>query len=76
MKRLSGDHRVLTDVYFIPHLRSNIISLGQLDENGCKYAAENGVMQVWDQEKKCQLMCCGPEAGCMFWTLRMLSRCA
>jgi hypothetical protein len=28
----SGEHRALTGVYYIPQLRSNIISLGQLDE--------------------------------------------
>jgi hypothetical protein len=32
---LTGDHRVRGDVYFIPNLFSNIISLGQLDESGC-----------------------------------------
>jgi hypothetical protein len=29
------EHRALTDVYFIPRLKTSIISLGQLDENGC-----------------------------------------
>ncbi|WVZ83650.1 hypothetical protein U9M48_030778 [Paspalum notatum var. saurae] len=29
-----GGHQILTDVYYIPRLRSNIISLGQLDEDG------------------------------------------
>uniref|UniRef100_A0ACD5Z920 Uncharacterized protein n=1 Tax=Avena sativa TaxID=4498 RepID=A0ACD5Z920_AVESA len=48
----SGEHRVLTEVYHIPKLRSNIISLGQLDENGCKYTADDGLMTVWDRERK------------------------
>uniref|UniRef100_A0ACD5Y6T1 Uncharacterized protein n=1 Tax=Avena sativa TaxID=4498 RepID=A0ACD5Y6T1_AVESA len=48
----SGEHRVLTEVYHIPRLKSNIISLGQLDENGCKYAAGDGLMTVWDRERK------------------------
>lgn len=47
----SGEHRILSDVYFIPRLKNNIISLGQLDENGCKYASENGVMTVWDRQR-------------------------
>jgi hypothetical protein len=42
----SGEHRVLTEVYHIPRLKSNIISLGQLDENGCKYAANDRLMMV------------------------------
>jgi hypothetical protein len=28
----AGEHKALTDVYYIPRLRSNIISIGQLDE--------------------------------------------
>lgn len=31
-----GEHRALADVYYIPKLKSNILSLGQLNENGCK----------------------------------------
>lgn len=30
----NGEHRALTRVYYVPRLRSNIVSLGQLDENG------------------------------------------
>lgn len=30
----NGDQRALTNVFFIPSLRSNIISVGQLDEGG------------------------------------------
>ena len=28
----NGKHKALTDVYHIPKLRSNIVSIGQLDE--------------------------------------------
>lgn len=49
---LTGDHRVLGDVYFIPSLRSNIVSLGQLDENGCKITIEGGVMCILDRSRK------------------------
>jgi hypothetical protein len=52
MKCHTGEHRVLVDVYYIPRLKNNIISLGQLDENGCKYSAENGVLTVLDRERK------------------------
>jgi hypothetical protein len=49
---LMGDHSVLADVYFIPSLRSNIISLGQLDENGCKITIEGGIMCILDRARK------------------------
>jgi hypothetical protein len=31
MNTRQGDHKVLTSVYYIPQLKSNIISLGQLE---------------------------------------------
>lgn len=34
MKCKDGQERVLNEVYFIPSLRSNIISIGQLKEEG------------------------------------------
>jgi transposase InsO family protein len=49
---LTGDHRVLGDVYYIPSLKSNIVSLGQLDENGCKITIEDGVMSILDRPRK------------------------
>lgn len=33
-KNRNGDARKVTDVYFIPNLRSNIISLGQATKSG------------------------------------------
>ena len=51
-KSLSGDHRILTEVYYIPSLQSNIISLGQLDENGCTIIMRHGVMHVYDRFMK------------------------
>jgi hypothetical protein len=32
----NGEHRVLTGVYYLPRLTANIISVGQLDESGCR----------------------------------------
>lgn len=41
-------HKVLTEVYYIPQLKSNIISLGQPEEKGFKYMGENGRLCVFD----------------------------
>jgi hypothetical protein len=49
---LNGKHRALTDVYYIPRLHSSIISLGQLDEHGCKIKIEDGVLYIRDQERR------------------------
>ena len=45
---LTGEHRILTVVYYIPRLCNNIISIGKLDENGCKVNIESGVMTIFD----------------------------
>lgn len=47
----NGNQRVLADVYFIPKLRANIISLGQLDENACKSVIEHDHLCVFDQQR-------------------------
>jgi len=44
------EHRVLTEVYFIPSLRCNIVSLGQLEEAGCRVEIDKGVLEVFEQE--------------------------
>ena len=49
---LTGDQRVLGHVYYMPSLKSNIISLGQLDETGCKITIEDGVMRILDKARK------------------------
>ncbi|WVZ87756.1 hypothetical protein U9M48_034345 [Paspalum notatum var. saurae] len=48
----SGEHRLLTGVYYIPALRNSIISLGQLDENGSRVVIESGVLRIWDHHRR------------------------
>ncbi|XP_073362618.1 uncharacterized protein [Aegilops tauschii subsp. strangulata] len=48
----SGEQRALTEVYYIPSLRSNIISVGQLDEGGCQIGIQNGLMTVHDPAQR------------------------
>jgi hypothetical protein len=47
-----GNQRILADVFFIPKLCTNIISLEQLDENGCKSVIEGGFLCVFDQQRR------------------------
>jgi hypothetical protein len=44
----SGEHRLLTGVYYIPALRNSIISLGQLDESDSHVEIKDGFMGIWD----------------------------
>jgi hypothetical protein len=41
-----GEHKVLTGVYWIPHLRNSIISVGQMDEGGSRVLIKGGVLKV------------------------------
>ncbi|XP_073351897.1 uncharacterized protein [Aegilops tauschii subsp. strangulata] len=44
-----GSQRALMDVYYIPRLKSSVVSLGQLDENGCDINTRHGVLTVRDR---------------------------
>ena len=46
------DHRALMDVYYIPQLRSSIISIGQLDERGSEVLIKDGVLRIRDREQR------------------------
>jgi hypothetical protein len=48
----SGEHKLLTGVYYIPALRNSIISLGQLDESGSRVEIKDGVMRIWDHPRR------------------------
>jgi hypothetical protein len=45
----TGDAVRLVGVLYILRLKNNIISLGQLDERGCKVEIEKGLLRVWDR---------------------------
>jgi hypothetical protein len=43
-----SEHKVLANVYYIPRLTANIVSVGQLDEAGHEIVIKEGVMKVID----------------------------
>jgi hypothetical protein len=45
----SGEHRTLTRVYYIPQLKTSILSIGQLDENDCRVTIHRGMLWIFDQ---------------------------
>lgn len=44
--------RVMTDLYFIPDFKSNIISLAQATESGCDIRLKGGYLTMLDQDGK------------------------
>ena len=45
-KAKTGEHHLLTSMYYIPALRNSIISIGQLDKNGSRVEIEDGVLRI------------------------------
>ena len=41
-----GVIRILKNVIYIPDLKRNLVTLGELDDNGLSYKVENGVIKV------------------------------
>ncbi|XP_051129721.1 uncharacterized protein LOC127250461 [Andrographis paniculata] len=52
LKCKNGEHKVIYEVYYIPPLRSNILSLGQLTEEGYKVEMLNEHLKVHDEHGK------------------------
>lgn len=48
----NGEERMLHDVYYIPTLCNNVISLGRLSETGHKVIIHNNLLRVYDDEGK------------------------
>jgi transposase InsO family protein len=48
----NGEHQKLSNVYFLPRLTANIISVGQLDEGRYQVLVEDGTMRIRDEERR------------------------
>jgi hypothetical protein len=49
IKCKTGGHKALTGVYYIPRLKANIVSLGQMEEAGYKIVLESGFLKLWNR---------------------------
>nr|GEX78562.1 zinc finger, CCHC-type [Tanacetum cinerariifolium] len=45
------EQKIVSDVYYIPNLKSNILSLGQLTEIGCKVIMDGNKLTLYDKNK-------------------------
>ncbi|GJY23785.1 zinc finger, CCHC-type containing protein [Tanacetum coccineum] len=48
----NNEQKIVSDIYYIPNLRSNILSLGQLTEIGCKIIMDGNKLTLYDKNKK------------------------
>nr|GEX92313.1 zinc finger, CCHC-type [Tanacetum cinerariifolium] len=47
-----GKQRIISHVYYIPDLKSNLLSLGQFTEIGCKVVMEDDELRFYDMDNK------------------------
>nr|GFB94766.1 zinc finger, CCHC-type [Tanacetum cinerariifolium] len=48
----NNEQKIVSDIYYIPNLKSNRISLGQLTEIGCKIIMDGNKLTLYDKNKK------------------------
>lgn len=48
----NGEEKLLRDVYFIPRLHNNIVSLGQMSEDGNKVILDGEYLWVYDERRR------------------------
>ena len=46
-----GNHHKLTGIYFIPRLKTNIVSVGKLDKAGCHISIKRGLLRIRDDRR-------------------------
>nr|GEY96030.1 zinc finger, CCHC-type [Tanacetum cinerariifolium] len=46
------EQKIVSNVYYIPNLKRNILSLGQLTEIGCKIIMDGNKLTLYDKNKK------------------------
>lgn len=53
---INGRTQVISDVYFVPGLKNNLFSVGQLQEKRPRVIIEDGVCEIWHKEEKRMIM--------------------
>ena len=53
---INGRIQVISDVYFVPELKNNLFSVGQLQEKGLRIIIEDGECEVWHKEERKMIM--------------------
>ena len=49
--QIAGVTQIITDVFYVPELRNNLLSIGQLQEKGVVFFIQQGVCKVYHPEK-------------------------
>ncbi|XP_019459987.1 PREDICTED: uncharacterized protein LOC109359748 [Lupinus angustifolius] len=52
INKKDGNHALITDVLYVPNMKSNLISMGQLLEKGFSMKLLNGALEIYDQKRR------------------------
>ncbi|CAJ2662355.1 unnamed protein product [Trifolium pratense] len=52
VQRKNANHTFVTDVLYVPSMKHNLLSLGQLLEKGFNYSTKDHNIQVFDPQNK------------------------
>jgi hypothetical protein len=58
IKGKNGNQALITGVLYMPNMKSNLLSMGQLVEKGCSITLGNNEMKVYGSDNK--LIICSP----------------
>lgn len=48
----NGEELIFNEVHYIPTLRNNILSLGQMSENGNEFVLKGNYLKVYDKQRR------------------------
>lgn len=50
--QVNGLTRIVSEVYFVPELKSKLLNLGQLQEKGLSILIRHGILKIYHPEKR------------------------
>lgn len=54
--QINGTTQVITSVYFVPGLKNNLLSVGQLQQKRLKIIIDNDVCEIWHKQQRRMIM--------------------
>ena len=53
---INGAIQVITSVYYVPGLRNNLLSVGQLQQKGLRIIIDDNECEIWHKQQKRLIM--------------------
>ena len=72
--QINGSVQLITSVYFVPGLKSNLLSVGQLQEKGLRLVIDDGLCEIWHKQQKRMIMQTRMSKNRMFAVLAVVKK--